>query len=350
MRLLIINFAMDENDPALAWQCDVADGLAEHCQSVVVLTHRPGHFRPRPNLEVRSFSSRPFGVPSRAGGQWLHNFSIWRLCRNRKIDACFIHMAHEWAYRLAPALKWTRTPSLLWYAHGSVTNSLKRAHRCVDGIVTSTPEGFRIPSKKLRTIGQGINLQRFAPPPPAANKNDVLYVGRISRRKRLGSLIESMQCLRRIQPESNIRLKIVGPTLTPDDQDYERELRQRATVCAPDTCFLGPHKQNDISALYRSAFLHLNVSQTGSLDKTILESLACGCPVLTSNPASFDLLSEYPELQLGEVSPQVIATRILKLHARRDAYDPQSLRQLVAKHHDLDSYVQKIVSTLRELS
>ena len=79
MRLLIINFAMDQNDPALAWQCDVADGLAEYCQSVVVVTHRPGRFRERSNLEVHGFKPRPFGVPSRVGGQWLHNLSIWRL-------------------------------------------------------------------------------------------------------------------------------------------------------------------------------------------------------------------------------------------------------------------------------
>lgn len=350
MRLLIVNYVMDENDPALAWQCDVADRLAAVCQSVVVLTHQPGSYPERPNLEVRCLATRPFGVPARAGGQWLHNLSIWRLCRQRKIDACFIHMAHEWAYRLAPALRWTRTPSLLWYAHGSVTSSLKRAHRCVDGIVTSTPDGFRIPTTKLRTIGQGINLRRFVPPTPAMERNEVVYVGRISRRKQLETLIASMECLRAIAPDSNIRLKIVGPTLTDDDQDYESELRQQAAICAPETAFLGPWRQTDLPALYRSAFLHLNVSQTGSLDKTILESLACGCPVLTSNPASFELLSDYPELRLAEVNPRQIATRILDLHARRNTYQPQALRQLVAGQHDLESYVQKIVSVLQELS
>ena len=50
---------------------------------------------------------------------------------------------------------------VLWYAHTSVTPTLRLAHALADRCLTSTPAGFRIPSEKLFVVGQGIDLDQF---------------------------------------------------------------------------------------------------------------------------------------------------------------------------------------------
>ena len=76
----------------------------------------------------------------------------------------------------------------------------------------------------------------------------------------------------------------------------------------------GSMTQAETAALYRTAALHVNVSATGSMDKTVMEALACGCPVLTSNEAFFDTLKAFPTMRLAEPTPESLAERMADRH------------------------------------
>lgn len=351
MRVLIINYEMNKHSGVLAWQAQIAYELAKACESVVVLTERLGEFATRPNMHVEAVAKRPLGVPRRLGGLWFVNWQVYQLCRRYQIDVCFIHMAHDWSCRLYPSLRLLGIPVMLWYAHGTVSPQLRQAHRCVTRVVTSTPEGFRIASPKRRIIGQGINTHLFKIPEHAERGADLIYVGRVSRRKRIDLLLAVMNCLHRSVPESPIRLRVVGPLLTDDDIAYDAELRTQmwALGLQDKVDLVGFVPQQHTPHFYRTAFLHLNVSQTGSLDKTVLEALACGCPVLTSNEAFHALLTDYPEFIIQDDRPQMIAQQVLALYERREQYDRHGLRNLVAGTHDVSSYVHKLLTNLREI-
>lgn len=351
MRLLLINFEMDDHSGVLAWQASMARALAARCESVWALTDRLGRFEGAPNLEVGRLEYRPFGVPWRLGGWLLSQARIARECRRRGIDRCFIHMNHPWGYRLQPAFRLARIPILLWYAHGSVSASLRWALRGVTRVITSTPEGFRIASPKVRVVGQGIDSRLFDIPAHAPSRDDILYVGRVSPRKRIDLLLEAMAKVAELAPESRIRLRIVGPTLTADDQRYDMAMRSRmwALGLQDRVEFTGFVPQEFHPSLYRSAFLHLNVSKTGSMDKTVLEALACGCPVLTSNEAFTAFLAGRPEFRLDSDRPEDIARRILALHADLPAHPPGALRAMVAGKHDQDRLADQVVAHLEEI-
>ena len=351
MRLLIINFEMNDESGVLAWQAAVARELARHCEFVLVLTERLGTFTPPPNMRVELIPKRPAGIPGRLGSRWLVNAQSLRLCRRHKIDACFIHMASEWCYYLSPSLRHLRIPILVWFAHGTVTPMLHKIHRRATRIVTSTPEGFRIPSGKTYIIGQGVDTDLFTIPERTAQRSDLIYIGRVSRRKRINLLVKTMDALRKIKPDTSIRLRIVGPRLTPDDHSYDAELRTLCQSLHLDDYvnFAGFVSQKSLPPFYTTTFLHINVSHTGSMDKTVVEALACGCPVLTANEALFDLLKDYPEFIIHDERPEAIAEQALQLYERRDSYDPAALRALVVGKHDLHSYAKKIVSHLQEL-
>jgi glycosyltransferase involved in cell wall biosynthesis len=351
MKLLIINFEMDDHSGVLAWQTSMARALAARCESVWVLTERVGTFAPAPNLSVDRLEYRPLGVPYRAGGWLLTQLRMARECKRRGIDRCFIHMNHPWGYRLQPVFRMAGIPTLMWYAHGTVSPSLRWALRGVTRVITSTPEGFRIPSPKVHVVGQGIDSGLFRIPDFAPERNDILYVGRVSPRKRIDLLLSAMAKAAEIDPANRMRLRIVGPTLTTDDQRYDMDMRSRMwSMGLQDRVeFTGFVPQMHHPRLYASAFLHLNVSKTGSMDKTVLEALSCGCPVFTGNEAFRELLRDRPEFRLETDDPAEIARRMLKLHAGIAAYPPGPLRAMVAGVHDQENLVNKVMAQLEEM-
>lgn len=353
MRLLLITFELDAHSPALAWQARVAAELGRLCDRVVVLTHRVGAFEPQHNVIVVTLPRILQRAPARwVGGRWLTNVLVWRLWQQHRFDAAFVHMNMEWAYRLAPAFTVLRLPVLLWYAHGAVNRRLRLAHRCVDAIVTSTPEGFRLPSTKVRTIGQGIDTTAFSIQPVDDQPADIITVSRISARKRIEILIDALAAIRRARPAEPLRLRVVGSALNDADREYERALRSRVRRLnlENDVDFVGHVPMSAIARYYASAFVHVNVSTTGSMDKTVLEALACGCPVLTSNVAFTEFFGSHPECLLDDDAPEAVAARILRLYDRRALVDRESLRRLVHGRHDVATYCQKVVGELRRLT
>jgi glycosyltransferase involved in cell wall biosynthesis len=352
VRILLVNFEMDEDSGVLAWQANVARELADRCELVVVLTRKAGRFATAPNMRVETLPRRRAALDL-PGWVFRANAQALRLCREHRVDACFVHMAMDWAYLLWPSLRLLGIPTLLWYAHGTVSARLRLAHLCATRVVTSTPEGFRLPSRKLRVIGQGVDSALFRPPPrDGSPRNELLTVSRVSRRKRIDLLLAVMQHLREDRPDLDLRLRVVGPLLTLDDLRYDGELRARVWhLGLQDRVELsGFVPQEYTPAFYRRAFLHVNVSETGSLDKTVVEALACGCPVLTSNPAFRSLLSDYPEFVISDQSPPAIAAQVAALYESRDRYDPASLRALVVGRHDVGSYATRVAEELRRLA
>jgi glycosyltransferase involved in cell wall biosynthesis len=353
MRLLVVNFEMDRLSRTMPWSQQVVNLLAESCEEVAVLTSRVGHYDSPSNVHVEVMPfPRLMAVPGlRLGAIALVNGQAYRLARHYRVEACFVHMAVRWVYYLRPCFSLLRLPVLAWYAHGTVSDELHRVHRAATRIVTSTPEGFRIPSDKVRVIGQGVDTDVFDLVPWEAERNDILAVTRISPRKRIELLIEVMRCLRDVPTVPPLRLRIIGTTITREDQYYELGLRERVWQLGlhEQVEFVGFVPQPYIPIYYRSGFLHLNVSQTGSMDKTVVEALACGCPVLTSNEAFHDLLRDYPDFIIHDERPEAIAGQILDLHARRARYDRATLRTLVVGQHDMRSYVQKVLTNSQEI-
>ncbi|MES2729053.1 MAG: glycosyltransferase family 4 protein [Pseudomonadota bacterium] len=349
MRVLLINFEMDRASPVLAWQARVATALAAQCESVHVLTEKVGSYDAAPNMTVDVMPRWPFGIPKRFGGGVLVNWQLHRMLKKYPCDVCFIHMAHTWAYRLWPALRLHGLPVLLWYAHGSVSWHLRLATACVEKIITSTAEGFRINSPKKTVIGQAIDTNIFDVPTNRTVRPEIVYVGRISERKRIILLIDVLNALRQITPEIPWSLKLVGPSLTSADAAYLVSVRKHIAALHLEGCvqIMGSMTSAGTAELYKTAAVHLNVSETGSMDKTVMEALACGCPVVTTNPAFYEALSSIPGMYSISSDPITLAEAILSV--TRNPPQEADLRQLVSGKHDLNGWIAKIKAMLLDL-
>src|SRR5690606_23547935 len=101
--------------------------------------------------------------------------------------------------------------------------------------------------------------------------------------------------------------------------------------------------------LYTSHDIFVNFSETGSLDKAVLEAAASGCLVLTSNEAFKSVLPAYA---LVEADKQVIATRIWELanlsEEKKEQYS-LALSDIVVKGHSLNNLVKKLLDEFQKL-
>ena len=349
MRILLINYAMDDNSPVLAGAAGIARALASKAESVHVLTEQLGPHQGALNMTVDVIPRWPCGVPKRFGGGFFVNFQLWRLLKKQQCDVCFIHMAHTWAYRLAPAL--SGMPVLLWYAHSSVNLSLRLAVLFSTAVVSANQESFRLPTKKAQFIGAAINIGLFQIPAQRLLEPEILYIGRISARKRVLLMLETLVQLRQQEPNIPWRLKLVGPTLTAEDKTYIAEVDSFILAHGLSSAVqqTGPLSLAELPALYTAPFLHLNLSETGSMDKSVMEALAAGCPVLTTNIAFKETLKDEVGMFSSSENPANLAAAIVALYHRRHRINPESLRAIVTKDHDLNSFGEKIIEKLEQL-
>lgn len=353
MNILVVNFEMDIESPVLSWQHQVVNELAKHFSNVIVLTSRIGKVNLQSNVTLYKTPTILSRFPVRYfGTRWLANILAWKVCKKHNIHKCFIHMAMEWVYRLKPTFYFFKIPILLWYAHGSVTLRLKLAHKISDRVISSTKSGFRLKSDKLHIIGQGIDTKLFSIGSKPKDKYLIISVGRISERKRIDLLLGVMRKLIKLHPQRNYRLRLVGGTLTRKDQEYLQRTKQLIEKMGLTNKieFSGHINRESLPEEYQKAGLQVNVSNTGSMDKTVLEGLACGCPILTSNVAFKQMLSgKLKKLFIEKIDKDDIVNRIEEICNGDVHYSDKYLRSIVIKNHDMKSYIEKVVKNIKEI-
>jgi len=139
----------------------------------------------------------------------------------------------------------------------------------------------------------------------------ILFLGRISKIKGLDILIESMNDLVKLVP--NIILLVVGP----DYEDYKNKLISllKNYKIEDKVLFLGSLKRDMVSHAYVDSDLFILPSYSENFGLTIIESLACGCPVIISKYVNISNIIE--RNGLGEVidtNHKEITQSVIKLY------------------------------------
>ena len=349
MNLLLFNLKTDIDNPTLGFTTGWINALAKHCEKIYVITMQKGMVAVADNVEVYSVGKeKGFSEPKRALWFYRHLFHV---LKQDKIDVCFAHMIPIFAILAAPVLKVKKIPVVLWYAHKSVTPTLKLAHFLVNKLITASPESFRIKSKKTIITGHGIDTNFFTPPQEKSDKDEIqiLSVGRLSPIKNYETLISAIDLLVKEEGIKNIRVTIVGGTPEGSDRNYEMSLKEHVSRINLDDHirFVGSVPFRDTVVYYQKGDIFINLSDTDSVDKAVLEAMACGCIPITSNrsfAAVFDKLKELLIVPKGNAN--LLAEKILTIDrmpkGEKDKLR-QDLRQIVVDHHSLDKLSEKLV-------
>lgn len=354
MHLLIFNLKTDADDAVLGFTTDWINALARKSTKVTVITMMAGRIAVANNVSVYSVGKEDgYSEPRR-----LVKFYqvLLHLLRSEKVDACFAHMMPLFAVLGWPVLRLYGIPVVLWYAHSHVSFQLRIATRLVDRVVASSPSGFRISTPKFRSIGQGIDVERFAPPTradrPHGEKLVLLTVGRISPVKRLDVVLDAIALLS-ADMKSKLEMRFVGNALDSSGERYEKFLKQRVSELGlQDIVRFSPAAPfHSVQQVYQDADVFINSSDTDSIDKTVLEAMSCGLPVVTSNAAFFDVLGQKlaESWCIRKNDSAALAQRIQQL-INMSGHDRlvlgMTLRNIVIRDHSLPSLVERLIQQI----
>jgi glycosyltransferase involved in cell wall biosynthesis len=354
MHLLMFNLRMDLDDPVLGFASRWVEAIAERVDRVTVITMDAGRVDPADNVTVHSAGKeRGWSEPRRAACFYDR---CLRVIRTARPDACFSHMIPVFSVLFAPLARLYRIPTLLWYAHGAVPTELRLAERLVSRCVTSTPEGFRMQSAKLHVLQQGIDVARLGPPRAQVPErgHTVVSVGRIGPVKRLMESVEAVALVRRDGVPAT--LEIVGAPVTSEDRDYQRQVRARVRALGIEgaVAWRGRVAFDAVGDAYRRGGIFLNLSRSGSLDKAILESMACGCIPVSNNDAFREVARKHGwgELVPGDSVEDAAAVlrRTIGMPGDRQGALRVELCDFVSSEHGLDRLADRILAHLRDLA
>jgi glycosyltransferase involved in cell wall biosynthesis len=349
MRLLLFNMAMDLDDPLLEFVVYWVRALAQRVERVHIITMRAGRVEVPENVRVYSVGKeKGYSEPRRL----IEFYKILaRILREERVDVCFSHMIPIFSVLASPMLRAKRIPIVTWYAHASLTWTLKLAHHLSDQMVVSVASAYPYRQDKLTEIGQGIDTDVFCPDPRKSQENPplILCVSRLSPVKDHPTLLKAIWLVRQSWSQP-FRLVIVGGPASSRDESYVHILHQQVKTLELEfvVAFEPPPSREKLAAWYRRCAVHVNMTPTGSGDKVVWESMACGRPCLVANEGFRETLGNYADSLLyacGE--PEQLAERlkwVLSLSRPERLVMGMYLRGRVESMHGLDRLAQNLVN------
>lgn len=349
--LVFVTQLIDDDDPALGFVPGLIRGLTSSFDRVWVVANEVRGVSVDLDAEVVSLG-KEHGA-GRVSRSWAYLQTLSKISRERP-GAIVAHMCPSYLNLAAPIAKPARIPLVLWFAHPSVTPTLRVAERLSHAVLTSLPGAFPLPSRKVRIIGQATNVRDF-PYTPRQGRRDALQLlalGRTSPSKGLETIVRAV---REVRTDLDVTLRIVGPSLTLEEHMHRRSLGQLVEKLEMS------HFVRIDSAIPRSgvvdALLHcdavVNATRSGSGDKTVFEAMAVGRPVLASNLVFSDLLTDLPlDLTFAEGDQHQLAGRIHALDASTmevRAAVSRELRRRVEQGHSIDHWCEEIRKTVHSL-
>ena len=333
MNLVVFNFEMNKNSHVLAFAIDWINEIAKHVNKLYVVSLRCGEFDVAKNVEV-------FCVNQNKKTRLNTIFSIWKILykihKQNKIDGYFVHMAHYFVPIIYPFAKLFRQKIVLWYAHTAVPFSLKIANFLIDIAVTSTENGYNIKSDKLKVLSQGINVEKLQLK-NIKNIKAVATIGRITPIKNTKLIVEAFLKLDK-------KLYIIGDAIGKKDKEYLEEIKKIIPPNANNIIFLGVMKFDELLKFYQNIDLTINLGD-GALDKVILESMACGIPVVTSNSSAKKIFPHLSNKGVYLIDKDQIFEVVKKIKLKD--IDSKALREEVIKNHSLENLIKNIIKEFK---
>lgn len=329
--LLFVTQVIDQEDSILGFVVKWVAKMVNRDANVVVLARKMN----QTDLPTGS-QGEELGVPKiqRIMKMWYYSFKY-----RKSYEAVLVHMTPEMLVMGWPVWFILRKRIYLWYMHGSVTPWLRVALSMCRKAFTASDLSLRVDSFKKTVVGHGIDTDQFRPMDDVARRPNILTVGRISPRKNLDGTLDFLAGFKQRYPDINWRLTIIGSAQ--GQSEYLDKLKQRVKDLGLEykVDFVGPKLHDELPAYYASSAVLISTSETGSIDKVVLESLACGTPVLAMGKEYWDLPGVLP---LNDVD------RAYAFMAQQ-LQNPSSLeaaREAVIKGHDLDRLMGVLVDEM----
>lgn len=181
---------------------------------------------------------------------------------------------------------------------------------------------LEIEPSRISVVYNGIDLEKWSAA-PGRDDDAVLvrhglergsylaYAGDADWRKNRDGMLAALALARATRPGQRLRLVWAGSLSA--DKRARLDERARAAGVADAVLLTGFVPDDDLRALYRNALALLFVSRAEGFGFPVVEGMACGCPVITSNRSSMAELAEGAALLVDPERPAEIARAITRL-------------------------------------
>lgn len=344
MKLLIITQKVDQNDDVLGFFHGWIAAFAKHTEQATVIALGVGKYALPSNVRVRSLGKER-GV-SRLG--YLLNFYRLIWCERKNYDVVFVHMNQEYVLLGWPVWKILGKRITMWRNHPAGTLLTRVAMFFSNKLFCTSQYSFTARSKKAVLMPAGVDTELF-------QRNDhiprmprsILFLGRISPIKNVDVLIDA---LREVDQQGyDFTATVVGKAL-PKDEAYETKVKDIAQPLLDKgkVKFVGSIANNKTPEVYNAHELFVNLTDSGSFDKTILEAMACECVALVSNRSFEGMIPR--QFIFTEKDPHDLArkiTSVLSLSHEEKTTATHDLRNFVYERHSLAFLAKELVKEIR---
>lgn len=346
MRLLVITQKIDESDDVLGFFTSWVKALSKRVDHVDVICLAKGKYDLSENVGVVSLGKE-------RGRNKLFQaitFYINVLKILPKVDGVFVHMAPEYVRALYPLNIFFKKPVVMWYAHIKVSPVAKWAMDRVNFILTPSKESFAIDSEKVVSTGHGINTEIFKPLQTDIVA-DVISISRISRVKRIETLIEAVRTLR--STGRDISVNIYGKPARQEDDAYLKDLKDMVTKYGleQNISWRGAVANKESPSVYAKHKIFVRMQGGGGFGKTELEAMSMGIPAVLPTDVYKPYLGEFAEdLYFPEDDAKALASRLKTVLSwsdeKRSRYAKLS-RGLVVEKHNIENVASEIVRLIK---
>jgi len=211
-----------------------------------------------------------------------------------------------------------------------VTPLVRRVWRRADALVCNSNDLRRevlqvSPTLEVEVIPNGVDTERFSPAANPAKKTTpvLLYCGRLIPLKRIDVMVRAISLLHEQGFQAALRIVGVGPE--------ETSLRNLVASHRLENCvdFVGAVEYDGMHREYQKADLYIQLSKVEGMSNSILEAMASGLPIITTNVGgAVDLIDgngvvlKHPEVTevAGAIRPYLEDAALCMKHGQRSRH------------------------------
>jgi len=341
MKLLFLTQKVDRNDDVMGFVHSWLLKFSRKFEKIIAVCLEKGEYNLPENVKVLSLGKES----GRSRLKYLFNLYKFIIKERKNYDCVFVHMNQEYVILGGLIWRFLGKKIIFWHNHRHGSFFTWLSAKISNAVFYTSPFAYTARFKNAKIAPAGIDAEVFK-----RNENiqkiprSILCLGRISPVKRLEVLIEAAEELEKNGVE--FVLNIIGGAPERDKEYFEkiktlsRNLEEKGRIK-----FLGEISNLKTPEIYNQNEIFVNLTPEGSLDKTILEAMACEVPVVVANK-SFE--KDLPGRLIFENSRDLAEKISALLNAPFDERKTlgRQLRAYSIENHGLDKLTEKIIREL----
>ncbi len=279
MRLLIITQKIDKDDPILGFFHGWVKAFSEKFKSIVVICLERKNFDLPDNVAVLSLGKEKW----KSKIKYIFLLFYFSLRYYNRYDAVFVHMNEEYPVIAGWLWRLMGKKVFMWRNHNIGNTMTDIASIFCNNVFCTSKYSYTAKYKKTILMPIGIDTNLFK-----QNKNinkipkSILFLSRIAPSKNVNVFIDALIILK--NKGIDFIASIYGDALLKDFSYLEKLHSQiKDNGLEKMVKFYGGIPNYKTPEIYNSHEIFVNLSSRGMYDKTIFESMLCGCLLLASN-------------------------------------------------------------------